>query len=73
MIRFIFDMAKRFRRDEKGIALTEYLVLLGLLVAGVIAAVILFGEALTDVWTGWANWLDSDAVQAPDPVVASGG
>jgi Flp pilus assembly pilin Flp len=40
----IIDMIKntvaRFRKDEDGIALTEYLVLLGLLVAGVIGAVI---------------------------------
>lgn len=65
MIRFIFDMAKRFRRDEKGIALTEYLVLLGLLVAGVIAAVLLFGTALSDVWTGWADWIGGTQIAAP--------
>lgn len=58
-------MAIRFADDEEGIALTEYLVLLGLVVAGVITAVLTFGEELSAVWTGWSNWLDGGAVDSP--------
>jgi pilus assembly protein Flp/PilA len=64
----IIDMIKntvaRFRKDEDGIALTEYLVLLGLLVAGVITAVLLFGTQLSGAWNSWAGWV-STAVDAP--------
>jgi len=59
------DLAIRFANDEEGIALTEYLVLLGLLVAGVIAAVILFGTELSQTWRGWANWLNGGPVNSP--------
>ena len=48
---------QRFRRDERGLAMTEYLVVLGLLVGGVIGAILFFGEQLEIVWTTWANWL----------------
>ena len=59
----IIDMIKntvaRFRKDEDGIALTEYLVLLGLLVAGVIVAVVGFGDELEAAWNSWASWIDT--------------
>lgn len=64
----IIDMIKntvaRFHKDEDGIALTEYLVLLGLLVAGVIAAVLLFGTELSGAWNSWASWVET-SVSAP--------
>lgn len=53
------DILMKFVREEDGAALTEYVVLLGILVVGVIAAVTLFGQALSNVWEGWANWLNS--------------
>lgn len=66
MIRFIFDMARRFRRDEKGIALTEYLILLGLLTSAVIIGVLVFGQRLGTLWQDWAFWLsDEDNIEAP--------
>lgn len=58
-------MAIRFADDEEGIALTEYLVLLGLLVAGVIVAVVTFGQELSAVWDTWSAWLRGGAVDAP--------
>lgn len=64
LVKMILNIAARFRKDEDGIALTEYLVLLGLLVAGVIAAVLLFGTELTGAWNSWASWVGS-AVDAP--------
>ncbi|THK35405.1 hypothetical protein EHS39_24640 [Ensifer sp. MPMI2T] len=42
-----------FAREEDGVALSEYLILLGLLVGGVITAV---GTAGTNLNTAWSNW-----------------
>lgn len=61
----MFDLVKytvlgtiaRFKKEEDGVALTEYLVLLGLLTGAVIAAVILFGTNLTTAWEDWADWM----------------
>lgn len=61
---------KEFREDESGLALTEYLVLLGLLVGGVIAGVTLFGGNLNTTWNGWAGWI-TRVVTAP--AAATGG
>lgn len=48
---------RHFKKDEDGLALTEYLILLGLLTGAVIAAVVLFGENLADSWEAWAAWV----------------
>jgi pilus assembly protein Flp/PilA len=45
------------RTREEGVALTEYVVLLALLVGGVILAVTAFGDALGDTWDQWAGWM----------------
>ena len=44
-----------FRKEEDGLALTEYLILLGLLVGASIASVLLIGE---DLGTAWGTWVD---------------
>jgi len=54
-------MFGRFRRDEDGLALTEYVVLLGLIVAAVIIAVQAFGTNLADTWDQWATWINNRA------------
>ena len=46
-----------FRKEEDGLALTEYLVLLGLLTGAIIGAVTLFGGNLGTAWGGWAAWI----------------
>ena len=48
-----------FAREEDGIALTEYLVLLGVLTAAVIAAVSLAGNNLAAAWGLWASWFST--------------
>ena len=53
-----------FRKEEDGLALTEYLVLLGLLIGGVIIGVGAFGTSLNTTWTGWSTWLTTN-VTAP--------
>lgn len=50
----------RFRKEEDGIALTEYLILLGLLTLAVIAAVLVFGTNLAGAWNAWASWIGSN-------------
>lgn len=49
-------LSRRFNSDEEGLALTEYLILLGLLTAAVIAAVLAFGGQLGVLWQTWADW-----------------
>lgn len=58
MMQFLMNTAIRFKKDEKGIALTEYLILLGLLTGAVITAVLLFGTELGIAWGSWADWID---------------
>jgi pilus assembly protein Flp/PilA len=50
-------LSNAFVKDEDGAALTEYLILLGLIVGGVVAAVTTFGTNLAAVWTAWATWV----------------
>jgi pilus assembly protein Flp/PilA len=54
-----------FRKEEDGLALTEYLVMLGLLVGGVIGAVILFGEGLAAAWADWTAFISLAGDAAP--------
>ncbi|THD82454.1 hypothetical protein E7811_15545 [Aliigemmobacter aestuarii] len=51
------SLMTRFAKEESGLALTEYLILLGLLTGAVIIAVTLFGTNLAASWTAWANWV----------------
>ncbi|ESZ68663.1 hypothetical protein X727_21410 [Mesorhizobium sp. L103C119B0] len=50
------SMFRAFAREEDGIALTEYLILLGVLTAAVITAVTLAGTNLAASWGTWATW-----------------
>lgn len=44
------DAARKFAKDEKGAAMIEYSVLIGIITAGVIAIVILVGGWVTGEW-----------------------
>ena len=55
---YLMDLYRRFHSEDEGLALTEYLVVLGLLIGGVIAAVILFGNNLSNAWNNWGTWAD---------------
>ena len=65
----IKNMLARFSKDEDGLALTEYLILLGLLTGAVIAAVLLFGTTLGTNWSSWATWIQGAGLgyTAPTP------
>ncbi|WP_083203500.1 Flp family type IVb pilin [Ensifer adhaerens] len=47
---------RAFSREEDGVALTEYLILLALLVGGVITAVTAAGSNLSAAWGEWGTW-----------------
>ncbi len=55
----VTTMFRAFVREEDGIALTEYLILLGLLVGGVITAVLLAGSNLQSAWESWGSFFTS--------------
>ena len=65
MLQKISKVCVDFVKDEEGLALTEYLILLGLLTAGVIAAVLTIGEELASSWESWATWFEDTDLNAP--------
>lgn len=69
MMNSLKNLSTRFARDEDGIALTEYLILLGLLTGAVILAVLLFGVNLGDQWERWAVWVADEDLE-PDTINA---
>ncbi|CAN7211378.1 hypothetical protein LJR235_000659 [Pararhizobium sp. LjRoot235] len=50
----LLSAVRAFAREEDGVALTEYLILLALLVGGVIATVVIAGTNLNAAWVTWA-------------------
>ncbi|MRX37060.1 hypothetical protein IG197_19890 [Aminobacter sp. SR38] len=61
------ESVRAFVADEDGIALTEYLVLLGLIVAAVVVAVGAAGSSLAGAWERWGTWWDG---LEPEPLPA---
>jgi len=62
---YVRDLVDRFQNDEEGLALTEYMLLLGLLTGAVITAVIAFGSELGQLWQAWADWMTAMEVNVP--------
>ena len=54
---YLMGVVARLKSEEDGLALTEYLILLGLLTAAVVLAVQGFGENLGAAWELWEDWL----------------
>lgn len=61
----LLSKVRAFAREEDGVALTEYLILLGLLVGGVVASVLTIGTQLNADWTDWATWFTAKDFGAP--------
>ena len=59
-----------FRQEEDGVALSEYLILLGLLIGGVLIAVELAGNNLSAAWNSWGTWWTA-TLAASDSVVSA--
>ena len=72
-VKYGTSVVRRLRDEEDGLALTEYLILLGLLTAVVVGAVLTFGNNLGAQWDLWAEWLTG--LDAPTPLddVTTGG
>ncbi|MDF1707196.1 MAG: hypothetical protein V7698_11810 [Paracoccaceae bacterium] len=74
MIIKAITMLQSFRKEEDGLALTEYLILLGLLTGTVILAVLGFGTQLGTNWAAWETWIEgSTALTAPATPATAGG
>ncbi|MBK5571190.1 hypothetical protein [Ensifer sp. SSB1] len=52
----VLSEVRAFAREEEGVALTEYLILLGLLIGGAITAVTAAGTNLSAAWEQWGSW-----------------
>lgn len=57
MLKVTTTAIRKLFTDRSGLALTEYLILLGLMTAAVITAVTLFGTNLAAAWDTWATWV----------------
>ena len=67
MIQKFNKVCVQFAKDEEGLALTEYLILLGLLTGGVIIAVLAIGNSLANAWGGWQDWFASNETRLSGP------
>jgi pilus assembly protein Flp/PilA len=56
---------KDFCRREDGLAMTEYLILLGLLTGGTIAVLVVIGADLSGYWDTWAVWFSDTDLGGP--------
>ena len=61
----MMEMLGTFAREEDGVALTEYLILLGLLIGGVIVAVTTAGSNLSTAWGTWGTFWSTKASYTP--------
>jgi pilus assembly protein Flp/PilA len=70
MLQKLKNLCTEFASEEEGLALTEYLILLGLLTGGVIVAVLSIGGSLNIAWTGWADWFETniEILSGPDDI-----
>ncbi|MDA7427619.1 hypothetical protein PGB28_04050 [Primorskyibacter aestuariivivens] len=57
-VNYVTGLVRRLRDEEDGLALTEYLILLGLLTAAVVLAVLAFGQALGAQWNLWQLFIN---------------
>lgn len=65
LVSYLVNRVVQLRDSDEGLALTEYLILLGLLTAAVIGAVTLFGQNLGAAWSTWGAWLGSAGLGSP--------
>lgn len=63
---YVIETIRCFADEEDGVALTEYLVLLGTLIGGVMVAVTGVGTNLASAWSSWSGFWTT-TVSAPAP------
>ena len=59
------NLIRNFSQEEDGIALTEYLILLGLLTGAVVTAVVAAGGNLATAWNDWVTFFGDLDGRAP--------
>ena len=65
-MKYVLKNIRSFVADEDGVALTEYLVLLGILIGGVIVAVTAASVNLASAWSSWGTfWTTTVSYTAP--------
>lgn len=57
MLGTVHSTVGSFGRDASGVALTEYVVLLGLFIAALLLASVLFGGGNYSALTLWGQWI----------------
>ena len=62
----VLDMVRAFSREEDGIALTEYLILLGFFAVAVIVAVTAAGGNLAQAWQSWGTFWTTEVSYVPE-------
>jgi len=63
MIRKVTKGLRRLFRDERGTALMEYSILLGMIVVAVIAIVVFAGDWVSAQWSALSTGLGTTAIQ----------
>ena len=56
-MRKVLALAEAFRREEEGVALIEYTVLLGIITVAVIASIVFVGGWVSGQWTALSGEL----------------
>lgn len=64
-MKYVLDNIRSFAAEEDGVALTEYLVLLGILIGGVIVAVTTASTNLASAWSSWGTFWTSTVSYSP--------
>lgn len=59
------ELIGAFCREEDGIALTEYLILLGLLVGAILVAVAAAGNNIAAAWDSWGTFWTTTVSYSP--------
>lgn len=65
MSRRISKLYRDFIDDERGLALTEYLILLGLVTGSVLVAILIIGATIDGVWSTWVSWFGNGDLNPP--------
>ena len=63
MIRKVTKGLRRFFRDERGTALMQYSILLGMIVVAVIAIVVFAGDWVSAQWQALSTGLSTTSIQ----------
>jgi pilus assembly protein Flp/PilA len=61
----LLQLINRFRQDERGAALVEYGLLIGLIAAVCVAGITVLGGGISTLFTNLGNWMTAIAATIP--------